>query len=144
MKCRRKLEADIEYEFAKYVDKTHARALKLRHPFVNGWPDRTVICPNGKVFFVEFKRGPKEKLSAQQVATIKWLNGMGFMVLVTHDLEIATTTFNRFMWDNHGSSVPSVDREELLHRVVGGSGSEDKETPKPPRTRRSHKPSDAE
>lgn len=48
---------------------------------VRGWPDRMYLLPNGKVFFIEFKR-PGGKLSRLQAHTIEMLKKLG------HDVEV--------------------------------------------------------
>jgi hypothetical protein len=73
-------ESDIEKAFVAYAESRGCRALKLRIDGENGFPDRSVITPNG-ILFIEFKR-PKGKLRAAQKLWQLTLDSMGFNVLV--------------------------------------------------------------
>ena len=70
-------EASIENEFVERAKRSGCKALKLVYLHGRGFPDRTVICPNGRVFFIEFKRKNK-KQSANQKSVQKMLEGFGF------------------------------------------------------------------
>lgn len=70
-------EIDIENAFCKYADRLGCKALKLIFLNKKGFPDRTVICQGGRVFFIEFKRKGK-KPSPVQVIVRKMLESFGF------------------------------------------------------------------
>lgn len=74
-------EVDIETKFCNYAKSKKCRALKLVFLHKRGFPDRTVICPGGVMFFVEFKReGCKQ--SAMQKLTQATLEKFGFKYYV--------------------------------------------------------------
>ena len=50
------VEKEIEYKFSKEVKKLGGIALKLVCPSFDGVPDRLVLMPGGKLYFVEVKR----------------------------------------------------------------------------------------
>lgn len=74
------LEAEIENAFVKYAESRGCYALKLRLDGRNGWPDRTVVGPEGLIMFVEFKR-PGGKIRPMQRVWEKVLKSCGFIVL---------------------------------------------------------------
>jgi len=77
---RKEVERDIEDAFVEFAKTKGCRALKLRIDGQNGFPDRTVLCPTGFVFYVEFKT-PEGKLSAGQIEWRDTLSKLGFIVL---------------------------------------------------------------
>lgn len=70
-------EIDIEKAFCKYADKLGCKALKLIFLNKKGFPDRTIICNGGRIFFIEFKREGK-KPSPAQVIVRRMLESFGF------------------------------------------------------------------
>ncbi len=70
-------EIDIEKAFCKYADKLGCKALKLIFLNKKGFPDRTIICHGGRIFFIEFKRKGK-KPSPAQIVVRKILESFGF------------------------------------------------------------------
>lgn len=70
-------ETDIESDFVKFAKKKGCNALKLIFLRKKGMPDRTILCPNGRIFFVEFKKKNK-KQSPQQIIVMKMLKSLGF------------------------------------------------------------------
>lgn len=68
---------DIEIPFTKFAERKGCKALKLIFLRKKGFPDRTVVCPGGRIFFIEFKK-PKGTLSPAQVLVRKSLEGFGF------------------------------------------------------------------
>jgi len=68
---------DVELPFCKYAERNGCKALKLVYLRKKGFPDRTVICPGGKVFFIEFKRPGKPQTPAQKIVQ-KLLESFGF------------------------------------------------------------------
>lgn len=53
-------QLDIEAPFVRYAKRNGCQALKLIILRKRGFPDRTVLCPGGCIFFVEFKRKGKK------------------------------------------------------------------------------------
>lgn len=72
------LERDIENRFVRWCAGRGFQCLKLA-PSVRGFPDRTVLCPDGRTVFVEFKRDDGT-LSPHQVEWIGKLKRLGFTV----------------------------------------------------------------
>lgn len=70
-------ETDIEDDFCKYAKKLGCKALKLIFLNKRGFPDRTIICQGGRVFFIEFKRNGK-KPTRTQILVRKMLESYGF------------------------------------------------------------------
>ena len=59
------------------------RSVKLTVPTENGWPDRMILIPGGKPFFIEFK-APGEKPRLKQIHVHETLAKLGYDV-ETHD-----------------------------------------------------------
>lgn len=59
-------ESDIEDDFVKFAKRNGCRAFKLIFLNRKGFPDRTVVCPGGRVFFIEFKRKGKKQSRIQK------------------------------------------------------------------------------
>jgi len=89
------IERKIEDAFVKFVESHGGKCLKLREDGRNGFPDRTVLTPNHRVIFIEFKRNAASKLQASQIKQIEELRDLGFRVLVTHDLDRAKEFYLR-------------------------------------------------
>lgn len=70
-------ERTIESAFVTYATKKKCKAMKLVLLLGKGFPDRTVLCPGGKVIFIEFKRKGK-KLSMTQKSIRNVLVDLGF------------------------------------------------------------------
>ena len=75
------LEKDVEAYLRKKVKAMGGRAYKWTSPGNAGVPDRIVVLPNGKVWFIELKR-PGGRLSALQLAQINFLEKLGQNVCV--------------------------------------------------------------
>ena len=60
-------EVDIEDTFIKYAKNNKCKALKLIFLNKKGFPDRTVLCPGGRIMFIEFKRAGKKQTPSQKV-----------------------------------------------------------------------------
>lgn len=70
----------IEDAFVAFAEQKGCQAIKLRIDGQNGFPDRTVLCPNGFVFFIEFK-SPNGSWRAGQIEWRKKIEVLGFIVL---------------------------------------------------------------
>lgn len=77
--ARRKIitEVDIEDSFVKYAESKGCKAFKLVFLSGRGFPDRTILCPGGRIFFIEFKR-KGGKVSEHQKKVRKLLIDLGF------------------------------------------------------------------
>ena len=80
-------ECDIERKFVKFCLDKGWLCLKLRIDGENGFPDRTVITPNG-VHFIELKR-PGGKLRARQIVWLDRLTALGYNADYFDSLEAA-------------------------------------------------------
>ncbi|MBR2215986.1 MAG: VRR-NUC domain-containing protein [Selenomonadaceae bacterium] len=85
------LEKTLEAKFRKAVEAAGGLALKFVSPGRAGVPDRIVLAPGGRVFFVELKR-PGEGLRPLQQQTVKTFQKLGHNVTVI-DSETAIETF---------------------------------------------------
>lgn len=80
------LEKNIEKKLRDEVNKIHGIAYKFTSLGNSGVPDRLVLLPNGRIYFVELKRPGKEpsKLQRMQIARIK---ALGFDVRVIDTMQ---------------------------------------------------------
>lgn len=81
------LERNIEYKLRDKIKALGGLALKLTCPGFTGIPDRLVLMPGGRVFFVELKNGNRGVLSHRQVVVHKLLEKLGFHVWIVKDNE---------------------------------------------------------
>ena len=72
------LEKDIERKLRRIVERQGGRCLKWVCPGWSGVPDRIVLMPGGRVYFVELKRPKNSKVSALQEKWRQWLMELGF------------------------------------------------------------------
>jgi hypothetical protein len=81
------LESEVEKKLCKRVkNELHGRAFKFVSPGQNGVPDRIILVPMGRIYFVETK-APGKKLRKLQ----EWVRGLiqelGFVVLRVDTVE---------------------------------------------------------
>jgi len=76
------LEKDIEKHLTKKVKELKGRCLKWVCPGWAGVPDRMVLLPRGRIYFVELKREKGGRLSKLQEKWHEWLRELGFEVFV--------------------------------------------------------------
>ena len=75
------LESDIEKHLCKRVkSELHGWALKFVSPGQNGVPDRVILVPKGRIYFVETK-APGKKLRRLQEHVCGLITQLGFKVL---------------------------------------------------------------
>ena len=75
------LESDIEKHLCKRVkSELHGWALKFVSPGQNGVPDRVILVPDGRIYFVETK-APGKKLRRLQEHVCCLIKQLGFKVL---------------------------------------------------------------
>jgi len=90
-----KPEAKIEDAFCKYAKSKGCKPLKLRIDGENGFPDRTILLPNGRVLFIEFKI-PGAEPDPLQAVWLATLRKMGFIA------DYATTPeYAKMLLDDH-------------------------------------------
>lgn len=92
-------EIDIESEFVKNAKKLKCNPLKLVMLRKRGFPDRTVLCPGGRVLFIEFKRKGK-KQTQPQILIMRLLKSFGFEYHICDKLGQAEEHLERFLNDN--------------------------------------------
>lgn len=71
------LESAVEGYLKKEVKRLGGLAIKLSAPGFGGIPDRMVLLPGGRVFFIELK-APGETPRKLQLKWIKRLRALGF------------------------------------------------------------------
>jgi hypothetical protein len=79
------LEKDIEAKLRKHVEAHNGFCLKWVCPGWAGVPDRIVLLPGGRIYFVELKRPKDGRLSGLQNMWRRWLTDLGF--------------YHRVIWD---------------------------------------------
>lgn len=81
------LESEVEKKLCKRVkEELHGRAFKWVSPGQNGVPDRIVLVPMGRIYFVETK-APGKKLRRLQKLVRGLIQELGFVVLRIDTLE---------------------------------------------------------
>lgn len=72
------LEREIEARLRKQVEARGGKCLKWVCPGWGGVPDRIVLLPGARIYFVETKRPRGGIVSALQQKWREWLTGLGF------------------------------------------------------------------
>lgn len=81
------LEKDIEAKLRKTVENRGGVCLKWVCPGWSGVPDRILLLPGGRIYFVETKRPKGGRLEALQKWWKKRLENLGFWVFVAWTVE---------------------------------------------------------
>lgn len=89
-------ETDIESDFVKFAKKKGCHALKLIFLNKKGFPDRSILCPGGRIFFIEFKKKNK-KQSPIQIVVMKMLKRLGFEYYVCDEKGQAESILQNFI-----------------------------------------------
>jgi hypothetical protein len=92
-----KLEKDIESAFVKYAFSKNCWPIKFSDPARKGAPDRLVLCPFQKLFWIEFKRGKKSIVSEHQKRYAADLALLGFPVYLCDNLKRAKEILNLYL-----------------------------------------------
>ena len=87
------LEKHLENRLRLKIKALGGLCLKWYCASFTGLPDRIVLMPGGRIFFVELKNGNAGRLSARQVVVHRILLNLGFPVIVIKDEE----TLNKFL-----------------------------------------------
>lgn len=74
-------ERDIERYLFKKVKREKGMCIKLNPVGMSGLPDRVVLLPLGKIFFIELK-APKQKPRPLQEIFLRTLRELGFLTYV--------------------------------------------------------------
>lgn len=84
------LEKDIERKLRKKIEDQGGRCLKWVCPGWVGVPDRIVLLPGARIYFVETKRPKGGTLSAMQKKWRGWLTALGFPYwVVWNEMDLA-------------------------------------------------------
>lgn len=86
----KKREKLIEQFLGKIVKNKGGLSLKLWPFNFTGLPDRLILLPGAKLYFVELKREIGGKLSPRQKIVHKQLNDLGFPVYILNSYELIT------------------------------------------------------
>tara|TARA_R110000823_G_scaffold307547_4_gene430673 strand:+ start:3170 stop:3445 length:276 start_codon:yes stop_codon:yes gene_type:complete len=70
------MEANIEKRLMKSVKAMGGRPIKLNPHWNIGIPDRMILLPGSRIYFIELK--DRSKVSKAQKIWISWLIGCGF------------------------------------------------------------------
>ena len=81
------LEKDIEAKVVRYAKERGCLVRKMGGFGFAAWPDRLFVLPEGKTFWIEFKRPGIGKLSPGQDDMIRLLKIMGHIAYVVDDVE---------------------------------------------------------
>lgn len=90
------LEKQIENEFVAYASKHNAKVVKFIDQAMTGAPDRIVLCPGGKIFFIEFKK-PGGTISLKQDLYHRVLHSLGFYVYTCYSFQQAKEVFDYYV-----------------------------------------------
>ena len=74
-------ESRLERRLKKAIENLDGVALKLKVPNKRGMPDRMILLPGGRIYFVEMK-APGKKLRLLQRKRAKQLQALGFPVYI--------------------------------------------------------------
>lgn len=89
-----RLEIDEEKAFVRHVKARGYKAEKLMRASERGFPDRTVLLPNGRTLFIEMKRpDSKGELSPQQIRTLADMETLGHWAYVCESADEAIDIF---------------------------------------------------
>ena len=89
-------ETDIEEKFCDYAKTKKCNALKLSLLRRRGFPDRTILCPGARIFFIEFKK-KGEKLTPTQLPIQKMLIKFGFKYYKCDEIGQAESRLDEFL-----------------------------------------------
>ncbi|QHW38073.1 VRR-NUC domain-containing protein [Staphylococcus ursi] len=96
-------ETKLEQYLVKEIKKKNGLCLKLVSPGTKGVPDRIVIMPGGKTFFVEMKR-VSGRIDPLQKYVHKQFNQRGHKVYVLWTKE-QVNEFVKKLGDRNGDSI---------------------------------------
>ena len=86
------LEKELERKLVRGVRSRHGLCMKRVCPGNRGVPDRIVLMPGGRVYFIEMKRPGRSKTDPLQEYWARTLRRMGFKTWLIHSLEELSET----------------------------------------------------
>lgn len=90
-------EKDLERTFSEKLNQTKkVWVIKLLFTFINGLPDRMILCQGGYVGFAEIKTTGKKPTKMQLLMHSK-LEALGFRVFVIDDLKSRDAAISFFL-----------------------------------------------
>lgn len=92
------LESHLERKVTDYCNRFRCMCLKLVAVGLYGFPDRTVICPGSRIFFVELKQEGK-KAKKRQEWWHRTLTRYGFKVYVVDSFDQFKEILKEFLDD---------------------------------------------
>ena len=81
------LEKELERKLVRQVRARGGLCMKWVCPGNRGVPDRIVLMPGGRVYFIEMKRPGRSKTDPLQEYWARTLRQMGFETRLVHSLE---------------------------------------------------------
>jgi hypothetical protein len=90
------LEKTLEKKVGDYVKSQGGLFYKFSSPSLRAVPDRLVILPENKIFFIEFKQKGKCLSKLQQVR-VNEIRRTGALVYVVDDVESGMYLINSFL-----------------------------------------------
>lgn len=90
------LEREIEEKVCRYARIRGVLAYKFVSPQRRSVPDRLLVAPGGKVFFIEFKQRGKKMTKGQEREAIR-LSDNGADVYVVDDVEVGKLLIDTIM-----------------------------------------------
>lgn len=89
-------EIDIESTYVTYAKNRKCKAIKLIFLNKKGFPDRTTLCPKGRIFFIEFKKKGK-KPTPNQIKIRTMLESFGFEYYICDEIGQAESILDSFL-----------------------------------------------
>lgn len=80
------IEAVVEKHLVKRVKELKGIPFKFVSPGITGVPDRLVLLPGGRIYFIELK-APGHKMRKRQEYIAKLIRNLGFTVLCLDTIE---------------------------------------------------------
>lgn len=80
-------ESTVEYKYRDAIKRKGGLCIKLIAVSFTGLPDRLILLPGARIWFVEFKYG-RGKLSPRQIVIKGILERLGFEVKVINELNV--------------------------------------------------------
>lgn len=87
------IEGQIEKYLTEKVKKIGGFPIKVNSASLTGLPDRMILMPEGRIYFVELK-APGKKPRPLQIVVHRMLNALGFKVYVIDSKEKAGEFIN--------------------------------------------------